>query len=125
MVSTGVIATTIHSQDFRDVDGDYAIGRKTIPIAFGKSAPWAVIIPLIVWSVVLSLFWDLGYAASVAFAILATYVGGLFVTGKTVREYEVAYHWYNVSAALGLLLFRKLTFREDMAVYRPFSPLVL
>ena len=109
-VSAGIIATTIHAQDFRDIDGDRTIGRKTIPIAFSNSAPWTVITPLIVWSAILSLFWNLDYIASVAFATLAAYVGMLFVTGKTVSEYVVAYHWYNVSSASACLSFTKLTF---------------
>ncbi|KAJ7671829.1 hypothetical protein B0H17DRAFT_1244713 [Mycena rosella] len=50
-ISAGIFATTIHAQDFKDVDGDSAIGRRTIPIVFPSIARYTVIVPLTLWSI--------------------------------------------------------------------------
>ena len=95
--STGIFFTTIHSQDFKDVDGDRAIGRQTIPIVFGALARFTVIIPLLLWSVGLSVVWGLDVATCATFVLLGIFVGAQYVVGKTVHEYQVAFYWYNVS----------------------------
>ncbi|EIW54167.1 uncharacterized protein TRAVEDRAFT_132995 [Trametes versicolor FP-101664 SS1] len=96
LASTGIFATTIHTQDFKDVDGDRAIGRQTIPIVFGAAARWTVIVPLVLWSVGLSVFWGLSIVAGAAVTALSVYVGVLYLKGKTIHEYQVAFYWYNV-----------------------------
>ncbi|KZT21919.1 hypothetical protein NEOLEDRAFT_1072671 [Neolentinus lepideus HHB14362 ss-1] len=96
LASTGIFATTIHTQDFKDVDGDRAIGRQTIPIVYGKHARWTVIGPLLLWSAGLSVFWGLDVAASAAFVLLAMFVGVQYIIGKTVKDYQLAFYWYNV-----------------------------
>ncbi|EIW54169.1 uncharacterized protein TRAVEDRAFT_132197 [Trametes versicolor FP-101664 SS1] len=98
LASTGIFATTIHTQDFKDVDGDRAIGRQTIPIVFGAAARWTVIVPLVLWSVGLSVFWGLSIVAGAAVTALSVYVGVLYLKGKTIHEYQVAFYWYNVRA---------------------------
>lgn len=95
--SVGIFATTIQSQDFKDIDGDKAIGRQTIPIVWGRFAKYTVIVPLLAWSVGLSIAWQLDWMAGAAFVALATFIGLQYVVGHTVREYQVAFYWYNVS----------------------------
>ena len=56
-----------------------------------------MIIPLLLWSVGLSLFWGLDAATCVVFVLLGIFVGAQYVMGKTVYEYQIAYYWYNVS----------------------------
>ena len=97
LASVGIFATTIHTQDFKDVEGDRAVGRRTIPIVFGEAAKYTVLFPLLAWSVGLSVFWVLDYATAMVFTALATYVGVLYLRAKTVSEYQVAFYWYNVS----------------------------
>ncbi|OJT08398.1 hypothetical protein TRAPUB_737, partial [Trametes pubescens] len=95
LASTGIFATTIHAQDFQDVDGDRAIGRRTVPIVFGPAARWTVIVPLVLWSVGLSVLWGLSIAVSAVVTTLAVYVGVLYLRARTAHEYQVAYFWYN------------------------------
>ncbi|EIW54174.1 uncharacterized protein TRAVEDRAFT_132392 [Trametes versicolor FP-101664 SS1] len=96
LVSTAIFATTIHAQDFQDVDGDLTIGRRTIPIIFGDAARWTVIVPLVIWSVGLSVFWGLSVPVSAAVTMLAVCVCVLYLCARTAREYQVAYFWYNI-----------------------------
>lgn len=96
LASTGIFATTIHAQDFQDIDGDRDIGRRTIPIVFGAAARYTVLVPLVLWSLGLSIFWGLSAARGTALTALAVHVSVLYVRAWTVREYEIAYCWYNV-----------------------------
>ena len=94
--SVGVIATTIHAQDFRDVEGDQAIGRRTVPIVYGSWAKYMVLFPVPVWSAGLSALWELDMTASALFILLGFSVGARYVTAQTVRDYKTAFSWYNV-----------------------------
>ncbi|KAI0645041.1 UbiA prenyltransferase family-domain-containing protein [Trametes meyenii] len=110
LASTGIFATTIHTQDFKDEHGDRAIGRRTIPIVFGSAAKYTVIVPLCLWSLGLSVFWGLDVWTGAAFTLLAVYVGALYLRAKTVYEFQVAFYWYNVwlSAAHALPAYCRL-----------------
>lgn len=97
LASTGIFLTTIHAQDSKDVDGDRAIGRRTIPIVMGDAARWTVIVPLVLWSVGLSMLWGLGVTEGATITALAACVGVLYLRAQTIHEYQVAFYWYNVS----------------------------
>ncbi|KAI0827783.1 UbiA prenyltransferase family [Trametes gibbosa] len=96
LASIGIFATTIHTQDFKDVDGDRSIGRRTIPIVFGEAARWTVIVPLCLWSLGLSVFWGLDAITGTVFTALAVFVGMLYLRAQSVHEYQVAFYWYNL-----------------------------
>ncbi|KAH9851147.1 UbiA prenyltransferase family [Lenzites betulinus] len=96
LASVGIFATTIHTQDFKDVDGDRSIGRRTIPIVFGEAARWTVIVPLCMWSLGLSVFWGLDVITAAAFTALAVYIGILYLRAQSVHEYQKAFYWYNL-----------------------------
>ncbi|KAF8174925.1 UbiA prenyltransferase family-domain-containing protein [Pholiota molesta] len=95
-ISGGIFATTIHAQDFRDVEGDRLIGRQTLPIVFPNIAKYTVIGPLIIWSIALSYIWQLDLAFACIFCYLAFFVGFCFLNAQTVKDKQVAYDWYNV-----------------------------
>ncbi|KZV68641.1 hypothetical protein PENSPDRAFT_676377 [Peniophora sp. CONT] len=110
LASTGIFATTIHAQDFKDADGDKAIGRQTIPIVFPRHARLTVIIPLFMWSIGLSVFWQLEMAFGILFTALCLWVGTLYLIAPDVPHYQVAFYWYNVwlSAAHALPAYYRL-----------------
>jgi 4-hydroxybenzoate polyprenyltransferase len=55
---SGVIFTTMHVQDMKDVGGDRARGRRTAPIVLGDmAARWSIAVPVIFWSWVCLWFW--------------------------------------------------------------------
>ncbi|KAI0753485.1 UbiA prenyltransferase family [Daedaleopsis nitida] len=102
--SAGIFATTIQAQDFKDVDGDRAIGRRTIPIVFRTQAKWTVIVPLVLWSVGLSALWSVDFASCFALVVLAMFVGLQYMSGKGRKEYQVAFYWYNAWLSAAHLL---------------------
>jgi 4-hydroxybenzoate polyprenyltransferase len=61
LLLVGAIATTCHMQDFRDVEGDRAAGRKTLPIAIGDAKARALAaVGITGWTVGACLFWGAG-----------------------------------------------------------------
>jgi 4-hydroxybenzoate polyprenyltransferase len=62
-VLAGTILTTIHTQDFRDMAGDRAIGRRTIPLAVGDTnARVLVMLGVAFWTLGACLLWGTGWA---------------------------------------------------------------
>lgn len=52
--------------------------------------------PLLLWTLGLSGLWNVDIVTGVMFVILAIFVGVQYFVGKTVEDYQVAFHWYNV-----------------------------
>ncbi|KAF7356873.1 Integral membrane protein [Mycena venus] len=66
VITSGLIFTTTgHAQDFRDRDGDAALGRKTLAIVLPQAfARWSLMLLMFVWTAGLIYFWQppLGFA---------------------------------------------------------------
>ena len=97
-LNAALIFTTIHAQDFRDISGDEAIGRKTFPVLWPWASRLSMALFLPAWSVFLSLCWETHIALVLPFAVLGTYVGLEFFLNKTdeVSRHKRAYKHYNV-----------------------------
>ncbi|KAI0657836.1 UbiA prenyltransferase family-domain-containing protein [Cubamyces menziesii] len=94
--SSCIFATTTHGQDFKDEAGDRAIGRRTIPIVFGAMAKYTLFVPMLLWSAGLCRMWTVDTTTSVGFLALALYAGSHYLSARSVKEFQVAYVWYNV-----------------------------
>ncbi|KAI0295608.1 hypothetical protein B0F90DRAFT_1750361 [Multifurca ochricompacta] len=95
-LSAGIILTTIHTQDYKDMPGDAATGRVTLPIAYPELSRVATAIFLIAWSWGISRTWRLDHIAAAVMGVLAFFVGVRFVTRTDVRADRVSFYWYNV-----------------------------
>ncbi|RDX41993.1 hypothetical protein OH76DRAFT_1363608 [Lentinus brumalis] len=92
-----LILTTTHAQDFRDVVGDRATGRLTIPLAYPRASRLSMLVLLPAWSFFLCRFWDVPVPESVALQAFATYIGlRFYLTGASSGEDSAAYRAYNV-----------------------------
>jgi 4-hydroxybenzoate polyprenyltransferase len=59
LLLAAVIITTVHAQDFPDVEGDEACGRKTMPLLYGQAwSRYGLAVFLILWSAVCPAFWQ-------------------------------------------------------------------
>lgn len=96
-LNAGIIFTTIHTQDFKDVEGDRMIGRKTMPIVHPKHSRKTVIIGLLTWSVILAFVWRPDAMTALGFLCLAAFVGIRFLRHTSVLEDQMSYYLYNVS----------------------------
>ncbi|OBZ77606.1 Digeranylgeranylglyceryl phosphate synthase [Grifola frondosa] len=75
-ISAGIFATTIQAQDFKDVHGDRAIGRHTLPIVFPAIARHTILVD---------------WVTAFVFVTLALFVSYRFLTFKTVPEDQVSF----------------------------------
>lgn len=61
LVLAGAMSTTIHAQDFRDIEGDRVSGRRTVPLFIGdKIARAFLAVGITGWTALSCWLWDLG-----------------------------------------------------------------
>ncbi|KLO12994.1 hypothetical protein SCHPADRAFT_874683 [Schizopora paradoxa] len=118
LCSAGIFFTTIQSQDFKDVEGDALIGRKTIPIVHPKFAAPTLALALLIWSALLAYVWQMDVLTAIPACALSLWVGVCFVTSKRVEEYQRSFYIYNVwlTAMHALPLVRRMA---SVAVNHP------
>lgn len=92
----GILATTYHVQDFKDYEGDRAIGRKTFPIVMPVLARQQVMVALMLWSLGVSYLWGLDSVISTIVCGLGLYVGLRFMTMKNKVQDQHSFYWYNI-----------------------------
>ncbi|KAI0190474.1 hypothetical protein EV127DRAFT_495178 [Xylaria flabelliformis] len=57
-ILTAAVTTTVHMQDFRDMDGDRAVDRWTVPLAIGDFPARAIVaLGIMFWTIAASFFW--------------------------------------------------------------------
>lgn len=92
-----MVATTIHVQDFGDVVGDRAIGRRTLPITHPNFARLSVPVLLIAWSVGLGYIWNLDCYTNLFLLGVATTTSFRFLWLRKTTQDKTSYgYWYNV-----------------------------
>lgn len=113
VLSAGIILTTIHTQDYKDVLGDAISGRVTLPIAYPAMSRAATAFFLVAWSWGISRTWHLDGVAAAVLGVLALIVGISFVARTDSRSDKVSFYWYNVSHHM-------VTRRSDFLSYANF-----
>ena len=98
--SACILATTIHAQDFKDVDGDIAVGRKTLPIVSPRMSRHSMLIGLPVCSLGIAYVWELQFVPCCALFCLAVLIGWRYVLHKDVESDQTSYLLYNVSCGM-------------------------
>ncbi|KAJ7593897.1 UbiA prenyltransferase family-domain-containing protein, partial [Mycena floridula] len=97
LLSGALHATTGYAQDFRDREGDSAIGRKTIPILLPQYlARWSLLVTIFAWTGALVWLWRPPILVSVGLV-----ASGVVSTVKFVCDYSLeadnnSYLWYNI-----------------------------
>lgn len=77
-VVAAMLLTTVHAQDFPDLVGDHARGRRTVPLVYGiKWSRLVVAVLAIVWSVTCAAFWGV---CSLGWLVTLALGGGLAVS---------------------------------------------
>ncbi|KAI5825149.1 hypothetical protein K523DRAFT_313968 [Schizophyllum commune Tattone D] len=91
-----VILTTVHAQDFADIEGDRALGRMTLPIRFPGLSRAGVYIGVPLWSFFLAYAWGMLRWYRVAFQVLGLVVAWRYYAFQTVEGDRRSYVLYNV-----------------------------
>ncbi|KAJ7142153.1 UbiA prenyltransferase family [Mycena crocata] len=96
LLALGIYATTTHTQDFKDVEGDGKVNRSTVPLVYPQFARPSVLFGLLAWSLFLSHVWELNAAATISMCTLAAFVGIRFCTKDGKENDQVSFYWYNL-----------------------------
>ncbi|TRM59006.1 UbiA prenyltransferase family [Schizophyllum amplum] len=91
-----VILTTVHAQDFSDVEGDRALGRVTFPIRSPGLSRACIYLGVPLWSVLLSCAWDMMWLCRVLFVLLGSVVAWRYYTYRSISQDARSYVIYNV-----------------------------
>jgi 4-hydroxybenzoate polyprenyltransferase len=95
-LSAGIIMTTIHVQDYKDIQGDTAAGRVTVPITYPTSSRAVTAFLLIGWSWGISRTWRFDDATAATMGVLSLVVGTSFVSRTDSHADKISFYWYNV-----------------------------
>lgn len=97
LLSSGLlIFTTIHAQDFADVDGDRLSGRRTLPIIAPEGSRLYMLAALPGWSIILSMLWGLGPLCGTLFLAFGLFVGTQYFRFRDGPHDQSSYLLYNV-----------------------------
>ncbi|KZV95919.1 hypothetical protein EXIGLDRAFT_609908 [Exidia glandulosa HHB12029] len=99
-----IAASTIHVQDFPDVEGDRALGRHTLPLTHPRFARIATSNIILAWSFILGVIWALHPVLYVAFALLGALVSYGVLYGGDIAYDKRTYILYNVWLSTAHLL---------------------
>ncbi|THH28542.1 hypothetical protein EUX98_g5644 [Antrodiella citrinella] len=103
IISAGILATTYQAQDMKDIHGDRAIGRHTLPIVLPKVARPSILIGLAVWSLGLAVLWKLDVITALLFMSIGLFTGCRFFLRKSIPDDQISFYWYNVCVASSML----------------------
>ncbi|KAJ7780307.1 UbiA prenyltransferase family-domain-containing protein [Mycena maculata] len=105
-ISTLLIATTIHVQDFRDEAGDRKQGRITFPVVLPEFSRRMTLVLVMTWSFGLGAFWASGLTvlASATFVGLGLYIGLRVMFQRTEPEDKVTLQLYMLWLSIAQIL---------------------
>ncbi|KAG9309608.1 UbiA prenyltransferase family-domain-containing protein [Chiua virens] len=103
-LTIAVFTTTVHCQDFKDVEGDRVTGRVTVPIMFPIASRLVVGLGLPLWSFLLCWVWDIDWVCTVAFVAYGCFVGGRFLLLRTRDADKRSCKYYSIWFSIHHLL---------------------
>ncbi|CAK5275438.1 unnamed protein product [Mycena citricolor] len=98
IVLSGLLHTTTgHAQDFRDRDGDAAIGRVTLPMILSpRVGRWSLALLLAAWTAALIWLWAPPALVTLYLGLLGLKAAAGFIQDHSVEADRVSYWWYNI-----------------------------
>ncbi|KIJ62347.1 hypothetical protein HYDPIDRAFT_30601 [Hydnomerulius pinastri MD-312] len=103
-LTVAVFASTLHSQDFKDANGDRITGRRTLPILFPVGSRISIGLGIPVWSLFLCHLWDIDLLCSAAFIAYGCFVGARFMLYRTVADDKRSCKYYSLWFSIHHLL---------------------
>lgn len=102
-----IIFSTLSVQDLADAVGDAAKGRRTSPLVMGDLfSRWESAIPILLWSIICPLFWDVTWIGYIFALGLGTWLAFRVVYFRDVASDKVSWNtwclWLGMVYALPL-----------------------
>ena len=99
-ISFAFFFTTGYVQDFKDVAGDAAVGRNTVPMVFPTAGRVVYAFFVVLWSVLYSKMWEMEVTYAALFIAYALFMGFFALSFRTVKCDLLTYQLYCVSKYL-------------------------
>ena len=98
LVSVGlVIATTAHTQDFEDMEGDLARGRHTVPLVIGENAArWSIAVAVPIWPVLLPWLFESQTFGYIGPAFLGMIIACRYLTKRGKQDDKGSFRLWNL-----------------------------
>jgi 4-hydroxybenzoate polyprenyltransferase len=98
LVTLGIIAFTIHTQDFRDEPGDKARGRHTLVLEMGrKPALWTVIFTVSFWSIYIPVgFFEMSWVTVFLSVVVGGYLSVACLRSMSGHDAGLDRHMYKI-----------------------------
>ena len=91
-----IIFSTVQVQDISDQEGDYARGRRTLPLVIGgMPTRWSIVFPLPIWSLLASAFWQLDLVIYVLPLTLSALVSMRILRQRAVADDKITFRMWN------------------------------
>ncbi|KAI5859746.1 UbiA prenyltransferase family-domain-containing protein [Durotheca rogersii] len=92
VLTTAAVMSTIHVQDFPDMVGDTASGRRTAPLVYGEGlARWSLAVLVPSWSIACLVFWGVPLLAWVALLGMASIIAAFTLTRRYYASDELVW----------------------------------
>ncbi len=116
-LSTMIIFSTIHAQDFPDIEGDSAEGRATLPIYAPELSRLLMMVLIPLWSAGLAIYWGIGQYCASIFVLFGFILGLRFYSWRNTSSDKRSYVLFNVRSCPVILIqtFLTYTFSIDLA----------
>jgi len=99
-----IVITTIHAQDFRDIEGDQQLGRATFPLIYPYFSRHTMLPVLLGWSLILISASDLRGPLALGLLALSALTGLRFACLKNVSADRRSYLLYNIWLSLAHIM---------------------
>ena len=96
LTCTIIFLTTAHCQDFKDIAGDAAVGRVTMPMVYPTLSRISYGFFVMFWAVGLSIYWELETALAAAFIGFSVFMAAFVMLFRSVKADLISFQMYEV-----------------------------
>ena len=97
LLAGALYGTTYYAQDFEDVAGDAAVGRKTLPMVYPSLSRFAYLITVVLWTFGIAMMYNIDNVVVSIPAALALLAGVNFVLFDSVKADRISFIIHGVS----------------------------
>ena len=129
LIGFSFFLTTCHVQDFKDVLGDTAVGRKTIPMVYPTTGRVVYAFFIIFWAILFSKMWELEVFYAAALIALSVLMAIFALSFKTAKSDLLTNQLYCVSKLPAYRqceysLIHSISFRHILCLSSSFRPTI-
>ena len=97
LIISGIVFTTVHTQDMYDQPGDSLRGRKSVPLVIGDApARWVIFTFMLIWCWLVPSFWNLSLLLHVPCVALGTMIAFRSISKRSIPQDKTTFRLWNL-----------------------------